>query len=226
MFAPSLAQEADSVLLNEQECVELDKKGEAPLTTNSAMFALLRDRLVDLDELLKSDVSPQEAWAQIDQERIMRREIARELQHAANGIYKVDQESVTADEKETDIRLRSTASEYETVIELKLGDNRSARDLRDTIESQLVKKYLSLETRRSGALLITLSKVRDWDHPDSGERIGLEELKELLDDEARRVEREMGGAVSLTIHVLDLRPRLLTEKQSRSGVMKKRVNPA
>lgn len=117
-------------------------------------------------------------------------------------------------------------SEYETVIELKLGDNRSARDLRDTIESQLVKKYLSLETRRSGALLITLSKVRDWDHPDSGERIGLEELKELLDDEARRVEREMGGAVSLTIHVLDLRPRLLTEKQSRSGVMKKRVNPA
>lgn len=222
----ALAQEADSVLLNEQECVELDKKGEAPLTTNSAMFALLRDRLVDLDELLKSDVSPQEAWAKIDQERIMRREIARELQHAANGIYKVDQESVTADEKETDIRLRSTASEYETVIELKLGDNRSARDLRDTIESQLVKKYLSLETRRSGALLITLSKVREWDHPDSGERIGLEELKELLDDEARRVEREMGGAVLLTIHVLDLRPRLQTEKQSRSGVMKKRVNPA
>ena len=76
------------------------------------------------------------------------------------------------------------------------------------------------------SLVITISKNRYWQHPDSGERIGLEELKELLDDEARRVEREMGGAVSLTIHVLDLRPRLLTEKQSRSGVMKKRVNPA
>ncbi|WMJ06586.1 hypothetical protein [Aeromonas veronii] len=217
------AKEIDSALLDEQQCRELEDKGELPLTTNAAMFTLLRDRLADLDELLNSDESPRELWAKIHQEKLMRREIARELQHAANGIYKVDQESVTADEKETDIRLRSTASEYETVIELKLGDNRTARDLRDTIEFQLVRKYLSLETRRSGALLITLSKVRDWDHPDSGERIGLEELKELLDDEARRVEREMGGAASLIIHVLDLRPRLLTEKQSRTRAMKKRV---
>ncbi|MGX5835310.1 NACHT domain-containing protein [Aeromonas piscicola] len=215
------AKEIDSELLNEQQCCELAEKCEAPLTTNAAMFTLLRDRLADLDELLNSDESPRELWAEINQEKLMRREIARELQHAANGIYKVDQESVTADEKETDIRLRSTASEYETVIELKLGDNRTARDLRDTIEFQLVRKYLSLETRRSGALLITLSKVREWDHPDSGERIGLEELKELLDDEARRVEREMGGAVSLTIHVLDLRSRLLTEKQSRPRKVKK-----
>ncbi|HHQ4554211.1 TPA: ATP-binding protein, partial [Aeromonas veronii] len=217
------AKEIDSALLDEQQCRELEDKGEVPLTTNVAMFTLLCDRLADLDELLNSDVSPREAWARIDQERIMRREIARALQYSANGLYKVDQEAVTAEEKETDIRLRSTASEYETVIELKLGDNRTARDLRDTIEFQLVRKYLSLETRRSGALLITLSKVRDWDHPDSGERIGLEELKELLDDEARRVEREMGGAASLIIHVLDLRPRLLTEKQSRTRAMKKRV---
>ena len=71
----------------------------------------------------------------------MRREIARELNHASNGLYKVDPEAVTADEKETDIRLRSVVSDHEAVIELRLADGRSARDLRDTIYNQLVKVH-------------------------------------------------------------------------------------
>ena len=86
------------------------------------MFDLMNDRLADLDDLLLSDMSPRDAWAEMTNEKIIRREIARELNHAANGLYKVDQEAVTADEKETDIRLRSVSSEHEAVIELKLGD--------------------------------------------------------------------------------------------------------
>ena len=102
----------------------------------------------------------------------MRREIARELGHLANGIYKIDQEAATADEKETDIRLRSTASPHEAVIEIKLGEKkRSARELRDTLKNQLVTKYMAAETSRSGCLVITLSKERHWDHPDNGSRI-------------------------------------------------------
>lgn len=209
------AKEIDSALLDEQQCRELEDKGEVPLTTNAAMFTLLCDRLADLDELLNSDVSPREAWARIDQERIMRREIARALQYSANGLYKVDQEAVTAEEKETDIRLRSTASDYESVIELKLGDNRTAHDLRDTIQDQLVTKYLSIETRRSGALLITLKKERTWRHPDSGSTIGIKELYELLVEEAKRVEANMGGSVSIVVHILTIFPRLPTEKRTR-----------
>ncbi|MBL0666451.1 ATP-binding protein [Aeromonas jandaei] len=170
------AKEIDSALLDEQQCRELEDKGEAPLTTNAAMFTLLCDRLADLDELLNSDDSPREAWARIDQERIMRRAIAKELKYSANGLYNVDQEAVTAEEKETDIRLRSTASNYESVIELKLGDNRPVRDLLNTIEHKLVTKYLSIETRRSGALLITLKEDRTWRHPDSGATIDINEL--------------------------------------------------
>ena len=77
-----------------------------------------------MNDLLLRDTSPRDAWAGITDEKVMRREIARELSHAANGLYKVDQEAVTADEKETDIRLRSVVSEHEAVIELKLGDSR------------------------------------------------------------------------------------------------------
>ena len=209
------AQEIDSVAFDETQAIALDKTGEAPGSTNEAMFAIMNDRLADLDELLLRDTSPRDAWAGITAEKIMRREISRELQHAANGLYKVDQEAVTADEKETDIRLRSVVSEHEAVIELKLADGRSARDLRDTIYDQLVTKYMAAENSRSGCLLVTLVKDRMWEHPNSGERIGLPELLSLLRDEAKRVEAVMGGMVALSVHLLDLRPRLPIEKTGK-----------
>lgn len=210
------AQEIDSVAFDEAQAIALDKTGEAPPSTNEAMFAILCDRLADLDDLLLRDSSPRDAWAGITDERVMRREIARELSHAANGLYKVDQEAVTADEKETDIRLRSVVSDHEAVIELKLADGRSARYLRDTIYDQLVKKYMAAENSRSGCLLITLAKDRQWEHPDSGKHIGLTKLESLLRDEAKRVENSMGGSVAIALHIMDLRPRLPKEKVKRS----------
>lgn len=206
------AKEIDSETFNETQAIALDRTGEAPATTNSSMFTILNDRLTDLDDLLLSDISPRDAWAGISAETIMRREIARELKYAANNLYTVDQEAVTADEKETDIRLRSVASNHEAIIELKLADGRTGRNLRDTISDQLVKKYMAAETSRSGCLLITIAKDREWDHPESGKRIGLVELKSLLKDEAKRVEEAMGGSVALVVHILDLRPRLPKEK--------------
>ena len=206
------AQEIDSVAFDERQAVALDKTGETPASTNEAMFALMFDRIAELDDLLLRDTSPREAWAGITKEKVMRREIARALSYAANDLYKVDQEAVTADEKETDIRLRSVVSEHEAVIELKLADRRSARDLRDTICDQLVTKYMAAETRRSGCLLITLAKDREWKHPDNGTLIGPTELISVLRDEAKRVEEAMGGAIALRVHLLDLRPRFPTEK--------------
>ena len=205
------AEEIDAVPFDEQQAVMLDQVGEAPANTNEAMFALLKDRLSDLDDLLLHDDSPRDAWAGISQERVMRREIARELGHSANSLYTVDQEAVTADEKETDIRLRSVSSNHQATIELKLGDYRAARDLRDTIEDQLLTKYMAAENSRAGALLITLARDRVWDHPDEGGRISVDELLCLLRKEAERLEEASGGTVSIVIHLLDLRPRLAIE---------------
>ena len=209
------AEEVDSVAFDELQALAVDKTGEAPASTNEAMFALMSDRLADLDDLLLQDTSPREAWAGITAEKVMRREIARELRHAANGLYKVDQEAVTADEKETDIRLRSVASEHEAVIELKLAGSRPASEMRNAIYGQLVTKYMASENSRSGCLLVTLAKDRTWNHPDSGIRIGPSELESLLRDEVKRVEEKMGGAVKLCVHLLDLRPRLPLEKSRK-----------
>lgn len=206
--AESAAEEADNTPLTELEFIELDKSGEAPPSTRDAMFALMRDRLDDLDDLLLSDVSPREAWAGITDERVMRRELARALREAARGAYNLDQEAVTADEKETDIRLRSTISMQQAVIELKLGDERSGRDLFDTMRDQLLKKYMAPAVCRAGCLVVTVARDREWEHPVMGKRIGFTELIRLLNDEAEAISRELRGAAKLMVKGLDLRARL------------------
>ena len=211
------AEEIDAVPFDERQAIALDRTGETAASTNEAMFAIMNDRLADLDELLLRDTSPRDAWAGINDEKVMRREIARELRHAANGLYTIDQEAVTADEKETDIRLRSVVSDHEAVIEIKRADGRSARDLRKAISEQLVAKYMAPENTRSGCLLVTLAKDRQWEHPDSRAPIGPLELKSLLHGETRRVEEAMGGAVRLNVHLLDLRPRLPVEKTGKKN---------
>lgn len=214
------AEEAEGPAFTEAEVVELDTYGEAPPTTRDAMFAIMRDRLEDIDDLLLQDVSPREAWANIAKEHLMRRELARELRHRANSMYTVDQEAATADEKETDIRLRATRSPQQATIELKIGEKpRSAADLRKALKDQLLKKYMAAEDCRAGCLLVTIRSNKTWTHPDSGKRLDLDGLISMLNEDAGRLTAELGGSIRLMAKGLNLRPRLKTE---RAEITKKR----
>ncbi|CCF18055.1 conserved protein of unknown function [Pseudorhizobium banfieldiae] len=207
------AEEADAAAFTETDIVALDRYGELPPLTRDEMFILMVDRLDDIDDTLLRDDSPRAAWALIKDEKIMRQQIARELRSGAKGAYTVDQEAVTADEKETDIRLRSTGSEHEAIIELKIGEKgRSAADLKATIKGQLVAKYMAAENSRAGCLLITVNSARTWQHPDNGTALSLAGLVDMLNAEAVRIEEEMGGSLRLLVRGLDLQPRLSTER--------------
>ncbi len=201
------AKEIDSGALSIDEATILNNTGEAPPSTKEAMFSILCDRLDEIDDLLRQDVSPRENWANITEERVLRREITRVLKNTERGIYKVDQEATTGEEMETDIRLRSVVSEQQAVIELKLADQRSAKNLRDAISQQLMRKYLVAENSSCGCLLVTIAKDREWQHPDrKKEKIGLQELEKLLCDEAKRISEEKDDQILVKVHVLDLRP--------------------
>ena len=221
------AQEIDTDALDDQQAVALENNLEAPVLTSEAMFAIMKDRLYGLKDLLQRDDSPREAWAGIKAEKAMRRVIALELRHSANSIYIVDQEAATVDEKKTDIRLCSTASDHEAVIEIKTGDRRftSAKNLRDAIENQLAKKYMTPENRRSGALLVTLAENREWQHPDGKVLIDVNGLISLLRQEAERVEEALGGDVRIAVHFLDLRPRLPNERKKKTNKAKNKAYP-
>lgn len=216
------AEEADVAAFAEADIVALDRYGELPPLTRDEMFALMTDRLDDIDDALLRDDSPRAAWALIGDEKIMRQQIARELRANANGAYTVDQEAVTADEKETDIRLRSTGSEHEAIIELKIGEkDRSAADLKATLKDQLVVKYMAAENCRAGCLLITVKSPRTWQHPETGAVLDLAGLIAMLNEEAARIEQEMGGSLRLMARGLDLQPRLPTERAKSRGRQQK-----
>jgi hypothetical protein len=204
----SSAEEADGTALNYAQLAALDRSGEAPPATRDAMFALMRDRLDDLDDLLLQDFSPREVWATTTNEHILRRGIAHELRTMANQSYTVDQESVTADEKETDIRLRSTVSDQEGTIELKVGESWPGTVLRDTLRNQLVERYMAADACRAGCLLVTVASDRQWAHPETGRLMSFEELIAYLNAEAAKLVKELGGAIRLFVKGLDLRRRL------------------
>lgn len=213
MAREGAAEEAEGPAFSEAEVVALDTYGEAPPRTRDAMFAIMRDRLDDIDDLLLQDVSPREAWANISKEHVMRRELARELGNHANSMYTVDQEAATADEKETDIRLRATRSQQQATIELKIGEKpRSAAKLRKALKDQLLKKYMAADDCRAGCLVVTVRSGKTWTHPKNGKRLDLNGLIAMLNEEANRLAAKLGGSIRLMAKGLDLRPRLQTER--------------
>ena len=139
----------------------------------------------------------------------MRREITRWFTDKANHAYTCTQESATAEEKETDVRLRSTASDQEAVIELKIGDNGySGKDLKDAIFNQLVTKYMAPESRRAGCFVVTIAVDRTWKHPETGASLDADGLESMLKDEVARIQRVYPFSYRLAAKVLDLRPPL------------------
>lgn len=211
------AEEADAGVFAEAEVVDLCRCYDLPPKFRGDMAALMRDRLEDLAELLLQDGSPRAAWALIKDEQIMRQQIARELERASRGAYRVVQEAVTADGKETDLRLQSTGSAQEGVIELKLGNkSRSGADLLAAMHDQLVVKYMAPETRKVGCLLVTINAHRTWEHPQTKVRMELDELIGWLNAEADLISEKLGRSIDLFACGLDLRSRLQTEKGKRA----------
>lgn len=223
------AKEADGGPLNDAQVAALEARQDPGPQNAADMAALLADRLDDVEELLLSDGSPRELWAKIDDEKLLRRELARTLGDRRCGAYVVAQEGVTAEEKEMDLRLVSTASAFapEAVIELKLGDKgRSATELRDTIRNQLVAKYMAPDSRRVGVLVIALAGDKKWKHPETGEQLEFEGLIAMLSEEAIAVQAEMPGMVFVGVRGLDLRPRLPTEREAAKPPLKADVEHA
>nr|WP_314256754.1 hypothetical protein [uncultured Devosia sp.] len=206
------SEEADRIPMSEAAFVQLDRVGETAPTTTESMFAMLRDRLDDLDDFLLQDVSPLENWAAIQDERVLRRALADAMKRESRGMYTVDQEGVTADEKETDVRLRSTSGDLQATIELKVGEKkRSAGELRKALHDQLLVKYMAAESCRVGCLMISVNSDRSWSHPETKRRMDLNGLIAFLNADAERLMRERGGTIRIMAKGLDLRSRLPKE---------------
>ena len=210
-----LAVETDASVVSMEELARLCHGDElAPMTTTD-MAHILSDKLDDLQDLMGIDASPKATWAKVTDENALRPAIARELDMMSKGAYTVDQEGVTVDGKETDIRLRAL-SRYQATIELKIGEKpRTGSELRDTIDTQLVKKYMAASNAKTGCLLVTVADPeKRWYHPDTGEPMDRHQLQDMLTDAAQLAQQRLGGEARVMARVLDLTPRLPKEPRA------------
>jgi len=212
------AEEAQGASLDEQAVAAFERGNDVAPRSHAQMAALIRDRLDEIEDWLNGDTSQRELWATIMHERVMRRALADRLTLLAAGAYMVGQEEVTAEEKETDLRLRSTATAIVGVVELKLAEQGwSARDLRDRIRTQLVDKYLAPDDRKAGCLLITRATKASWQHPDTGAPLDFAGLIAMLQVEADRLVAALPRQLHLLVRGLDLAPRLPAGKFPVAG---------
>ena len=210
------AAEADDMAMSSSEIVKFDHLDEPGPRSPAEMFALMTDRLADLRDHLLSDESPRELWASTQDEHILRRAIAAWFTSQAQGAYTIGQEGVTAEEKETDIRFRSTVNGVEGVIELKVGDKPySGADLAATIPDQLVAKYLAPAGRRAGVLLVTRAERTGWKHPDTGASLDFAALIAMLGVVAYAYREGFPGELHIDAAGLELTPRLPTEREAK-----------
>lgn len=210
-----LAEETDASVATMSELARLLHGRELAPMTSTDMAHLLSDRLDDLQGLMLQDTAPRAAWSMVTGENSLRPAIAHELDLMSRGAYTVDQESVTVDGKETDIKFRAFSS-YQATIELKIGDKpRSGKELRDTIEDQLVNKYMAASNARTGCLLVTVADAeKRWQHPDTGVLIDRHQLQQMLSEAAQLAQQRLGGDARVMARVLDITPRLGKEAGS------------
>jgi hypothetical protein len=75
---------------------------------------------------------------------------------------------------------------------------------------------------RAGCLVVTICTEKSWKHPTTGNRIGLNGLIAMLNEEAHRLTYKLGGTIRLMAKGLDLRPRLKTERAATAGSKKRK----
>ena len=179
---------------------------EAPAGNRDDLFAVMNDRLEDIDhELAHHDFTDRTTLCRIELEPEMQRTLALRLDGRKRGAYTVSREDEVADRKRTDIRLSGAEGRHKAVIEVKIADRWTLRELDVALREQLVGRYLRHEDCRVGCLLLTYrGKKKYWIDRARKGRMGFGELVEALKGRAREVEAMRSYGVRLSVFGLDL----------------------
>lgn len=142
-------------------------------------------------------------------ERDVRAFLGHALQAHSRDWYSVTQETVTAGEKRTDLRIEAkTAASDVVVVELKVaGKSWTVSKLIEHMESQLVAQYLiSKQVRRGVYGIVDLHAQKNWTH--QGAKLTFSEVCERLQAEADRLNRLYPDIDSLVVLPLSpMKPR-------------------
>lgn len=176
----------------------------APETSDDLFRVGLR-RLEALKRDIESgDFSDRELFNPSTEEFHLQKYVANRLRIEARGQYNVHREEEVDLEKRTDIRLWHR-SDLVATIEVKCANKWTYAELRNSLESQLVGKYLRDRNSRHGVLLLGhLGGKNSWRGPD-GKELSIEDLTIALNNEAEQIAASNSQVSSLAVRGIDFR---------------------
>lgn len=200
------AVDAEFDAFNATDIQAMETHLEAPPHDRYGLFRLMMDRLDELShDMADDDFSDRRTLQTITEEIEMQRTVAQRLRAKATGAYVVTREDEVADRKEPDIRLACVRGNQKAVIEIKIADSWSLKQLETALREQLVEQYLRHETSRAGCLMLTYhGRKKHWKHPETGARLGFCDAVDYLAAIAKTIEHDMAHEVCLAVHALDL----------------------
>ena len=199
---------------------EMEATHELPPQNRDSLHRFVLDRLDDFKEhVANDDFSPRKDLQELSREASVQRYLAEYLDQNARGAYKVLREVEVADQKRPDLCLLARRGDQQVAIEMKIADNYSLADLEEVLSEQLVGKYLRIEARRAGCLLlIRTGKRLAW--LAQGRRLNFTELIAHLEQRAAALTEHRASEICLAVVGVDLtigRPPSTCTKAKRSS---------
>ena len=203
------AADAEFNSLTPTQVCDLENRLETRPIDRDSLFEVMVDRLEDLDhDLRHSDFTDRRMVRSIREESEMQRTLAWRLKEREKDAYRVTREEEVADGKHTDIRLAAVDGGQKAVVEVKIADRWTLKELRQALRNQLLGQYLRDSNCKAGCLLLTYhGRKQHWVHQvhlGSREKLTFSQVVELLKDEARVIEKERAHDVRLAVIGFDL----------------------
>ena len=200
------AADAEFASYAPEDVVELERSLEIPPQDRDSLFRVMMDRLEDLRHYFAhDDFTDRHNVRKITDETGMQRTLAWRIRDKANGAYKVTREEEVADRKQPDIRLLAVRGDQKAVIELKIADNWTIKQIEQALCNQLTGQYLRHENCKAGCLLLTYHGIKKyWVHPETKKHLAFLEIVTLLNEKARDIEQETQHDIRLTVFGLNL----------------------
>jgi hypothetical protein len=173
--------------------------------TDRDLFKIACKRFRELkNDVERSENSLRDELRQGDSESKLRRWLARKLNERARHRFTVPQEAVIDLEERPDLRIENPKMRAISV-EVKWADERSANDLLERLENQLLGQYLRAHTSHYAVYLVGLARQRGWNSPNGNRVIEFEELIELLTTRANELARQRQDVEEVAVFGIDFR---------------------
>jgi hypothetical protein len=167
------------------------------------------------DDVLRADFQQGRILVGLKDEELVQNWVANSLQVRGTKRFSVERESHVAHEKEPDLRLRVSASQATTPIEIKVVESWTLPELERALIQQLIGQYLLDISHRWGILLLVHQKPRPRGWTRSGKKLSITSLVRHLQCLADKIAAKEPAAPQATVALIDVSALYLPSKSSR-----------